>query len=117
MNSTITALLVFGGTVQVIADLIVIDKAFGISDAVCARVHKAQERRIAAKTLKHAKANFAIWRRGREGQMWPGLSSFEKLPGSVQWALGDTAANEVSRIAIASDSFSLDCKKYYAGRN
>lgn len=37
MNPAITALLIFGGTVQVIADLIVIANAFGIS----ARVAKA----------------------------------------------------------------------------
>jgi hydroxylamine reductase (hybrid-cluster protein) len=112
MNSTITALLVFGGTVQVIADLIVIDKAFGISTAVRALVQNAKERRIAAKTLKHAKANFKIWRRGREGQMWSGFT-FETLPYAVQRVLGVVPTNELSRIAVNLDGDDLDWAKYH----
>lgn len=59
MNPTITALLIFGGTVQVIADLIVIDKAFGIT----ARAKYAWLRR---RDLRRSRAfNLALIKKGR----------------------------------------------------
>lgn len=59
MNPIITALLIFGGTVQVIADLIVIDKAFGIS----ARLKGAWQ---SARASRESRAfNLSLIKKGR----------------------------------------------------
>ena len=106
MNPIITALLIFGGTVQVIADLIVIDKRLHIVAAVRAIVQKAKLRRQDAANLKRAKANFEIWRLNRP------CSSFERLPFAVQRMLGDLPTNELSRIEVNLEGNDLDWAIY-----
>ena len=114
MNPIITALLIFGGTVQVIADLIVIDKAFGKNTAAAVRaiVLSAKERRRRAAFVKRAKANFEIWRRADGRQ--PG-STFDGLPRNVREALGMVTTNELSLIELNIDGNDLDVDKF-AGR-
>jgi hypothetical protein len=97
MNPTITALLMFGGTIVVFAQSFTLADRFGVTAAVRDRVHKAKERRIKARTLKRAKANFEIWRCGDGRPRW---LAFEKLPRRVQEVLGYAAANDLSRIEL-----------------